>query len=143
MLKLKKLLLKEGILDGLKPAFIIDSGLNESAVKGRKASLSLPRFSVWGFHNNGSETPKLMENGYSAEALIDKHGLTKEDVYPIEGSMSETIKKVGKSKWGVYAKKGGKRLGTHDNKEQAKNQQSSLDSSKAENKNTPKNSLNG
>ena len=142
MLKLKKLL-QEGVLDGLKPSFIIDSGLNESAVKGRKASLSLPRFSVWGFHSNGSETPKLMENGYSAETLIDKHGLTEDDVYPIEGSMSETIKKVGAKKWAVYPKKGGKRLGTFDDKGGAENQLKAIEANKKENTKVNKTSLNG
>lgn len=130
MLKLKKLL-KEGILDGITPSFIIDSGINESTVQGYKKSLSLPRYSLWGFNSQGNGTPKLMENGYDINTLMEKHGIEEEDVYPIETTMQETIKKVGKAKWAVYPKKGGKRLGTHDSKESAKNQLAAIEASKS------------
>ena len=148
MIKFKNLinrtLLAEGILDGITSSFVVDSGLNESSVKGRKASLSLPRYSVWGFHKDGNGTPKLMENGYSIEPLLEKHNLTEDDVYTIENSMQETIKKVGKDKWGVYPRKGGKRLGTHDSKQSAENQLKAIESNKnKESVNTNKTSLNG
>lgn len=142
MIKMKKLL-KEGILDGISASFIVDSGLNESSVKGRKASLALPRYSVWGFHSQGDGTPKLMENGYDVNTLMEKHNISEEDVYPIENTMQETIKKVGKSKWAVYPKKGGKRLGTHDSKQSAENQLKAIEINKAENKKVSKTSLNG
>ena len=144
MLKLKKLL-KEGVLDGITPSFIVDSGLNESTVQGYKKSLPLPRYSVWGFHSQGNGTPKLMENGYDINTLMEKHNIAEEDVYPIENSMQETINKVGKNKWAVYAKKGGKRLGTHDSKESAKNQLAAIEINKAkkETKKSPKTSING
>jgi hypothetical protein len=147
MIKFKNLinrtLLVEGILDGISPSFIIDSGINESVVKSRKASLSLPRYSLWGFHKDGNGTPKLMENGYNVEVLMKKHGLEKEDVYPIEGSMQETIKKVGKDKFAVYPKKGGKRLGTFNDKRSAENQLKAIEASKKEIKKSPKTYING
>lgn len=142
MIKMKELL-KEGIIDGLGASFIIDSGLNESSVKGRKASLALPRYSVWGFNSQGDGTPKLMENGYDVNKLMEKHNIEEQDVYPIETTMQETIKKVGKAKWAVYPKKGGKRLGTHDSKQSAENQFKAIEANKAENKKASKTSLNG
>jgi len=143
MLKLKKILLKEGIIDGLTASFIVDSGLNESSVKGRKASLPLPRYSVWGFHKDGNGTPKLMENGYDVKKLMEKHDIDKEDIYPIENSMQETIRKIGSEKWAVYPKKGGKRLGTHTSKQGAVNQLAAIEANKKENKKSNKTSLNG
>ena len=141
MIKMKKLL-KEGILDGIGPSFIIDSGMTEATVKSGRKSLALPRYSVWGFNSSGNGTPKLMENGNDLPMLIDKHGLTEEDVYPLEGTIQETIKKVGTDKWAVYPKKGGKRLGTHDSKQGALNQLAAIEANK-ENKKTTKKSING
>jgi len=141
---IKKNILNEGILDGLTASFIVDSGLNESSVKGRKTFLALPRYSVWGFKANGNGIPKLMENGYDVNKLMEKHNISEEDVYPIEGSMQETIRKVGKNKWAVYPKKGGKRLGTHDSKQNAENQLKAIEANKhSENKILRKTSLNG
>lgn len=146
MIKFKNLinrkLLKEGVLDGISASFIVDSGLNESSVQGYKKSLALPRYSLWGFHSQGNGTPKLMENGYDVNTLMEKYGIDKEDVYPIEGSMQETIKKIGGKKWGVYTN-GGKKLGIHNDKESAKNQQLTIDSSKSKNKIVKKTSLRG
>ncbi len=147
MIKIKKLIKKsmliEGIIDGITASFIIDSGLNESSVKGRKASLALPRYSVWGFHSEGNGVPKLMENGYDINKLMEKYNISEEDVYLMEGNIRETIKKVGKNKWAVYSKKGGKRLGTHDSKESAKNQLAAIEINKTKNKKESKTSLNG
>lgn len=143
MIKMKYLL-SEGILDGLNASFIIDSGITESTVSGRKGSLPLPRYSVWGFQSQGNGTPKLMENGNDLNRLMEKHDIDTDDVYDMDNTIQETIKKVGKDKWAVYPKKGGRRLGTHDNKDQAKNQLAAIEvnKSKKENK-SPKKSING
>ena len=142
MIKMKKLL-KEGILDGISASFIVDSGLNESSVQGYKKSLALPRYSVWGFNSQGNGTPKLMENGYDINTLMEKHNIDEEDVYTIDNTMQETIKKVGQEKWAVYPRKGGKRLGTHDSKQSAENQLKAIEINKAENKKVSKTSING
>lgn len=97
MIKMKPLL-KEGILDGLTANFIIDSGVSESSVKSGTKFLSLPRYSVWGVRSSGNGTPKLMENGNNLSTLLDKHKLTEESVYSIEGTIQETIKKIREGK---------------------------------------------
>ena len=48
-----------------------------------------------------------------------------------ESDVDESIKKVGKSKWAVYPKKGGKRLGTHSTKKAAKKQLAAIEISKS------------
>lgn len=143
MLKLKELL-TEGILDGIKPSFIIDSGINEESVSSGKKSMSIPRYSVWGFKSTGNGTPKVMENSNDINKLIEKYNISEDDIYPIEGTMQETIRKVGKDKWAVYSKTGGKRLGTHDSKIGAENQLKAIEYNKHKNENTIiKKSING
>lgn len=137
MIKIKQLL-NEGILDGVSASFIVDSGMNESSVKSGKKSMMLPRYSVWGFTSTGNGTPKIMENGNDLPTLLDKHGINEEDVYPIEGTMQETIRKVGTDKWAVFPKKGGKRLGTHDSKQSAENQLAAIHANEDKKKNVKK-----
>ena len=137
MIKLRRLL-KEGIFDGITASFIVDSGLTESVVRHGKKSLALPRYSVWGFNSSGNGTPKLMENGNDLPALLDKHDIEDDDVYPIENGITETVGKVGRDKWAVYSKKGRKKLSTHDTKKQA----DGVEANK-ENKKAVKKSING
>ena len=137
MIKMKKLLI-EGIFDGIDASFIIDSGLTESSVQHGRKSMSLPRYSVWGFKSTGNGMPKLMENSNDLPKLLDKHGISEEDVYPIENGMTETVGKVGRNKWAVFSKKGRKRLSTHDTKKQA----DEVEANK-ENKKPTKKSING
>lgn len=141
-IKLKSLL-NEGIIDGMTAAFIIDAGVNEGTVSYGRKSMQLPQYSVWGNNNLGEI--KIMENSNDLDSIMEKYQLTEDNVFPMEGSIKETIKKIGKSKWGVYPKKGGKRLGTHDTKQSAENQLAAIEINKAkkENKKASKNSLNG
>ena len=97
MLKLKKLLLNEGILDGITARFAVDSGISESTVKSGRKSLKLPRYSVWGFKSNDDTTPKLMENTTLLETVFEKYDFTEDDIYPIEGTMTETLKRITES----------------------------------------------
>lgn len=97
MIKLRKLL-KEGILDGINASFIVDSGITESTVKHAKKSLTLPRYSVWGYKTEGNGKPKLMENGNDLSSLLEKHNIEECNVYPIENTMQETLKKISENK---------------------------------------------
>jgi len=109
MIKIKNLiskkLLKEGIIDGLKASFIIDSGINKNTVNGYKKSMSLPRYSVWGFKENNNKLPKLMENGYNISDLLKKYNLTENDVFQVEDDIESTIKKIVENKFSGSSKK--------------------------------------
>lgn len=98
------MLLKEGILDGITASFAIDAGINNSSVKSGRKSLALPRYSIWGFKSN-STTPKLMENTTLVETIYEKYGFTEDNIYPIEGTIKETLKKIIESINSGVAKK--------------------------------------
>ena len=102
-IKLKELL-SEGILDGITASFAVDSGITESTVKSGRKSLKLPRYSVWGFKAN-SKRPKLMENATLKETVFEKFGFTDENIYPIEGTMKNTLQKITESIFGDGTKK--------------------------------------
>ena len=138
-IKLKSLL-KEGVIDGMTAKFVIDAGVNEGTVSYGRKSMQLPQYSVWG-HNNLGEI-KIMENSNDLNAIMEKYQFTEDNVFPIEGTIKETIRNIGKDKWGVYSKKG-KRLGKHDSKQSAENQLSAIEANKAENVNKSKKSING
>lgn len=97
MIKMKKLL-KEGILDGITASFAIDAGITTSTVKSGRKSLTLPRYSVWGFKSN-STIPKLMENTTLVETIFEKYDFTEDDIFPIDGTIKETLKKITESKF--------------------------------------------
>lgn len=106
MIKMKKLI-TEGVLDGLTPVFIIDSGINESTVKYGKKTMQLPRYSVWGINKN--EDFKIMESTNDLEHLFEKYDFSDEQIVPLQGTIKETIKSV-KGGYKVYPKSGGKAL---------------------------------
>ena len=97
MIKMKKLL-KEGMLDGVTASFAIDAGISTSSVTSGRKSITLPRYSVWGFKSDGSTTPKLMENCSLLKSVLDRHDFTEADVYPIQGTIKETLAKICESK---------------------------------------------
>lgn len=102
---IKKNVLNEGILDGITASFIIDSGISESSVSSGRKFMMLPRYSLWGF-KQGVNRPNLMENANDLEILFGKYDFTEDDVYQIEGTMKETLKRICESKF----KDGGTKL---------------------------------
>ena len=98
MIKMKKLL-KEGILDGITASFAVDAGVSKHSVQSGRKSLALPRYSVWGFRSNGDKTPKLMENTTLVKTIFEKYDFTEDDIYPIKGTIKETLKKICESKF--------------------------------------------
>lgn len=102
MIKIKKLIkkgiLSEGILDGVTASFAIDAGISTSTVTSGRKSITLPRYSVWGFKSDGSTTPKLMENCSLLKSVLDRHDFTEADIYPIQGTIKETLATICESK---------------------------------------------
>ena len=98
MIKMKKLL-KEGILDGITASFAIDAGISEHTVRSGRKFLKLPRYSVWGFKSNGDKTPKLMENTTLLKTIFEKYDFTEADIYPIDGTIKETLRRITETKF--------------------------------------------
>lgn len=117
----------------------LPSGEEMSGTTIRKAMANLNKENfeeIMGWYDE--EIFNMLKKKMSPEEVEKQDDISVAIMEMVEEMYLETIRKVGKDKWAVYPKKGGKRLGTHSSEKAAKKQLAAIEISKQQNESEEK-----